>query len=61
MKQLFRNNYIQIDAVKAIVVGIARDENKDWIVLLGPIVITIHSYMFGRKRRTKVGGGIEVF
>ncbi len=61
MKQLFRNNYIQIDVVKGIVVGIARDESKDWIVLLGPLVITIHSYMFGRKRRTKVGGGIEVF
>jgi hypothetical protein len=61
MKQLFRNNYIQIDAVKGIVVGIARDESKDWILLLGPLVITIHSYMFGRKRRTKVGGGVEIF
>jgi hypothetical protein len=61
MKTLVRNNYIQIDAVKGIVVGIAIDESKDWIVLLGPLVITIHSYMFGRKRRIKVGGGVEVF
>ena len=61
MKTLIKNNYIQIDAIKAIVVGIARDENKDWIVLLGPIAITIHSYMFKKPRRTKVGGGVEVF
>jgi hypothetical protein len=61
MKRLFRNNYIQIDAVKGIVVGIAIDESKDWIVLLGPLVITIHSYMFKKPRRTKVGKDIEVF
>jgi uncharacterized membrane protein len=61
MKTLIKNNYIQIDAFKAVVVGIARDENKDWIVLLGPIAITFYSYMFKKPRRTKVGGGVEVF
>jgi len=61
MKTLLKNNYIQIDAFKAVVVGIARDENKDWIVLLGPIAITFYSYMFKKPRRTKVGGGVEVF
>ena len=61
MKTLLKNNYIQIDAFKAIVVGIARDENKDWIVLLGPIAITFYSYMFKKPRRTKVGGGVEIF
>ena len=61
MKTLFKNNYIQVDAIKAIVVGIGRDENKDWIVLLGPIVITFYSYMFKKPRRTKVSGGVEIF
>ena len=61
MKTLIKNNYIQVDAIKAIVVGIGRDESKDWIVLLGPIVITFYSYMFKKPRRTKVGGGVEVF
>jgi hypothetical protein len=61
MKTLVRNNYIQIDAVKGIVVGIVMDESKDWIVLLGPLVITIHSYMFKKPRRTKVGKDIVVF
>ena len=61
MKTLLKNNYIQIDAVKGIVVGIAMDESKDWIVLLGPLVITIHSYMFKKPRRTKVGKDIVVF
>ena len=61
MKRLFRNNYIEVQVVKGIVVGIAIDENKDWIVLLGPLVITFYSYMFKKPRRTKVGGGVEVF
>jgi hypothetical protein len=61
MKRLFRNNYIEVQVVKGIVVGIAIDENKDWIVLLGPLVITFYSYMFKKPRRTKVGKDIEVF
>jgi hypothetical protein len=61
MKRLFRNNYIEVQVVKGIVVGIAIDESKDWIVLLGPLVITFYSYMFKKPRRTKVGGGVEVF
>jgi hypothetical protein len=60
MKRIFRNNYIEVQVVKGIVVGIARDESKDWVVLLGPLVITIYSYMFKKPRRTKVGGGVEV-
>jgi len=55
MKTLFKSNYIQVEAVKGIVVGIARDENKDWVILIGPIVITVYSYMFSKPRRTKVG------
>jgi hypothetical protein len=61
MKRLFRNNYIDVQLVKGIVVGIAMDESKDWVVLLGPLVITIHSYMFKKPRRTKVGKDIVVF
>jgi hypothetical protein len=59
MKRIFRNNYIEVQVFKGIVVGIAIDENKDWIVLLGPLVITFYSYMFKKPRRTKVGGGVE--
>jgi hypothetical protein len=62
MKQLFRNNYIQIDAIKGIVLGVGTDSSNDLIVLLGPIVITIHSYMFKRRRKvTKSKYDIEVF
>jgi hypothetical protein len=60
MKQLFRNNYIQIDVIKGIVLGVGTDSSNDLIVLLGPLVITIHSYMFKKPRRTKVSGGVEI-
>jgi len=61
MKTLFKSNYIQVDAIKGIVVGIARDESKDWVILLGPVVVTFYSYMFRKPRRTKASGGVEVF
>ena len=61
MKRLFRNNYIDVQLFRGIMIGIVYDENKDWVVLLGPVMITIHSYMFKKPRRTKVGGGVEVF
>ncbi len=60
MKTLLKNNYIQVDAIKAIVVGIGRDESKDWILLLGPIVITFYSYMFKKPRRTKSQYEVEI-
>jgi hypothetical protein len=60
MKTLFKNNYIQVDAIKAIVVGIGKDESKDWIILLGPIVITFYSYMFSKSRRTKSKYEVEI-
>jgi hypothetical protein len=60
MKTLFKSNYIQVDAIKGIVVGIGRDQSKDWILLLGPIVITFYSYMFKKPRRTKASYEVEI-
>jgi hypothetical protein len=60
MKRIFRNNYIEVQVFKGILVGIIRDDSKDWNILLGPIMINIHSYMFKKPRRTKVGGGVEI-
>jgi hypothetical protein len=50
MKQLFRNNYITITLVKGLLLGVAYDEEQ-FMVVVGPLALELHTYMFKRKRR----------
>jgi hypothetical protein len=52
MKELFRNNYITVTAFTGIVLGIVyHDEILS--VMVGPLGIDVHMYMFKNRARTK--------
>lgn len=52
MKQLIRNNYLELSLVKAVLLGIGYHD-KELTVFMGPLVLEIKLWMFGRTRRTK--------
>ena len=52
MKEIFRNNYITVTAFTGIVLGIVyHDEILS--VMVGPLGIDVHMYMFKKRARTK--------
>lgn len=50
MKQLFRNNFIEVSLVKALVVGIAKADDN-YALLLGFIIIEFKPYGIFRKAK----------
>ena len=51
MKQLFRNNFIEVSLVKALVVGVAKADDN-YALLLGFIIIEFKPYGIFRKAKT---------
>ena len=54
MKQLFRNNLIEVSLVKALVVGVAKTDDN-YALLLGFLVIEFKPYnMFRKAKNTPI-------
>ena len=52
MKQLFRNNYMSINLVRGIVLGVGESDGI-LAIMVGPLVIDINMYMFKKRARVK--------
>ena len=52
MKTLFRNNYVELFVVKALVVGVGKTDDT-YALFLGCLVFEIKPWMFKRKPRPK--------
>jgi len=52
MKTLIHNNYLDVRLGKLIALGIGYD-NKELLLIIGPLVLEIKLWMFGRPRRIK--------
>ena len=53
MKTLIHNNYLDVRLGKLIALGIGYD-NKELLLIIGPLVLEIKLWMFGRPRRSKI-------
>lgn len=55
MKTLIHNNYLDVRLGKIIALGIGY-ENRELLLIVGPLAIEIKLWMFKRPRRSKVHG-----
>ena len=55
MKQLIKNNYLELSIVKAVLLGIGYHD-KELTVFMGPLVLEIKLWMFRRPYKSKVHG-----